>query len=68
MHEGYIYVFKKYLAYEVQSYECIAREKGQCNAQTKINLDNDKIGSFNEHMDPPFAVIVETLKKMYKLL
>ena len=47
---GYIYVFKKMLANEVSSWECILLGKGnQCKATIKLSTTDEFIEQVNEH-------------------
>ena len=61
--DGYMYVFKKMLANDVSSWECILRRKGaQCKASIKLSILDEFIGQNNEHTHPPSQMQVEVTK------
>ena len=61
--DGYMYVFKKMLANDVSSWECILRRKGaQCKASIKLSILDEYIGQNNEHTHPPSQTQVEVTK------
>ena len=58
---GYLYVFQKQLADDVESWECTERRKKTCKARVK--LDNDRIiDRVNDHTHAPNQTRVETAK------
>ena len=60
---GYIYVFKKMLANEVSSWECILCRKGnQCKATIKLSPTDEFIEQVNEHTHAPSQTEVEVTK------
>ena len=60
---GYIYVFKKMLANEVSSWECILRRKGnQCKATIKLSPTDEFIDQMSEHTHAPSQTEVEVTK------
>ena len=61
--DGYMYVFKKMLANDVSSWECILRRKGaQCKASIKLSILDEFIGQNNEHTHPPSQMQVGVTK------
>ena len=61
--DGYMYVFKKMLANDVSSWECILRRKGaQCKASIKLSILEVYIGQSNEHKHRPSQTQVEFTK------
>jgi hypothetical protein len=59
---GHIYTFQKFLANEIQSWECTHRRKGQCKARVKVNANNEFLEQVNEHTHPPSNTKVEVAK------
>ena len=60
---GYFYVFKKTLANEVNSWECILRRKeNQCKAMMKLSPTDKFIEQVNEHTHAPSQREVEVTK------
>ena len=58
---GYLYVFQKTLADDVQSWECTERRKNTCRARVKIQ--NDRIiDRVNQHTHAPNQTRVEVQK------
>ena len=58
-----MYVFKKMLANDVGSWECILRRKGaQCKASIKLSILDAFIGQNNEQTHPPSQKQVEVTK------
>eukprot|EP00096_Caligus_rogercresseyi_P016870 TRINITY_DN9966_c0_g1_i1.p1 TRINITY_DN9966_c0_g1~~TRINITY_DN9966_c0_g1_i1.p1 ORF type:complete len:170 (-),score=8.00 TRINITY_DN9966_c0_g1_i1:72-581(-) len=52
--DGYIYVYKKKLANDLRTFECILRRKGsQCNSTIKINNKDEFVSQNNEHTHAP---------------
>ena len=61
--DGYMYVFKKRLANDVTSWECVLRRKGtQCNATIKLSVLDEYIGMNNAHTHPPSQTQAEVVK------
>ena len=61
--DGYMYVFKKMLANDVSSLECILLRKcAQCKAWIKLSLLDQLIGQNNEHIHPRSQTQVEVTK------
>lgn len=61
--DGYIYVFKKMLANDISSWECILRRKdGQCRATIKLSPTDEFIEQVNDHIHPPSSTKVEVTK------
>ena len=59
----YIYVFKKILANEVSSWNCILRRKGnQCKATIKLSPADEVIEPVNEHTHAPSQTEAEVTK------
>ena len=61
--DGYLYVFKKMLADDVSSWECISRRKGaQCKASIKLSILDEFIGQNNEQTHFASQTQVEVTK------
>ena len=61
--DGYMYVFKKMLANDVSSFECILLRKcAQCKAWIKLSLLDEFIGQNNEHIHSRSQTEVEVTK------
>ena len=61
--DGYMYVFKKMLANDFSSLECILLRKcAQCKAWIKLSLLDELIGQNNEHIHPRSQTQVEVTK------
>ena len=58
---GYLYVFQKTLADDVQSWECTERRKSTCRARVKI-LNDQIIARLNQHTHAPNRTRVEVQK------
>ena len=62
---GYIYVFRKMLANEVSSLECILRRKGnQCKATIKLSPTDEFIEQVNEHTYAPSTEMLLPKRKL----
>ena len=58
-----MYVFKKMLANDVGSWECILSRKGaQCKASLKLSILDEFIGQNNEHTHPSSQTQVKVIK------
>ena len=61
--DGYMYVFKKQLANDNSSWECVLRRKeSQCRATVKLSPTDEFIEQNNEHTHAPSATEVEVTK------
>ena len=58
-----MHVFKKMLANDISSWECILRRKGaHCKASIKLSILDEFTGQNNEHTHPPSQTLVEVTK------
>lgn len=58
---GYMYVFQKTLANDVQSWECLRRRKNTCRARVKV-ANNEIVDRVNDHTHAPNQIQVEVAK------
>ena len=66
--DGYMYVFKKQLANDNSSWECVLRRKeSQCRATVKLSPTDEFIEENNEHTHAPSATEVEVTKVLMSI-
>ena len=66
--DGYIYVFKKQLANDNSSWECVLRRKErQCRATVKLSPTDEFIEQNNEHTHASSATEVEVTKVLMSI-
>ena len=62
IYDGFVYVFQKNLANDLQSFECRRRRKGECKSKIKMNAMNEVVEEINEHTHLTSQPEVEVLR------
>ena len=62
LRDGYLYVFKKNLANDITSWECVLRRQGQCRASIKLDAQENFVEEVNDHTHPPSRTECDLVK------